>query len=327
MSLYKPKGSDNWWVSLSHPDSPRVRRTTGTADEKEAQRIHDEWKAQLWRQPAIKGKSWGQAVILWATVQERSSSDIQSLAKFGLHYKDRALSQVTVENLVDALAFCKTPATYMRYRGRIMAVLNLAAKHEWIRDVPKLPVRRVPKTSRMWLTHDQWDALKAALPVHQQRMASFSLETGLRQENVLSLRWSQVDLERRVVWHEAEEMKGDKAKATPLTDEAIAVLLECKDEHPEFVFTYKGHPVTEIKTAFQRACVAAGVGSFRSGRYEGFTWHGLRHTWATWHMQNGTPIEVLKELGAWADLRMVSNYAHHAPSHLAGFAANHRRKK
>ena len=44
-------------------------------------------------------------------------------------------------------------------------------------------------------------------------------------------------------------------------------------------------------------------------------------------MQNGTPIEVLRQLGAWADLRMVQNYAHHSESHLASFAGNTKKGK
>src|SRR5699024_477461 len=48
----------------------------------------------------------------------------------------------------------------------------------------------------------------------------------------------------------------------------------------------------------------------------------LRHTWASWHVQNGTPLAVLQELGGWRDLKMVLRYAHLAPGHLAPYAAN-----
>ncbi len=42
----------------------------------------------------------------------------------------------------------------------------------------------------------------------------------------------------------------------------------------------------------------------------------LRHTWASWHVQNGTPLEVLKELGGWESLEMVMRYAHLGGDHL-----------
>jgi hypothetical protein len=55
-----------------------------------------------------------------------------------------------------------------------------------------------------------------------------------------------------------------------------------------------------------------------------FRWHDLRHTWASWHVMAGTPLEVLQKLGGWSSLAMVLRYAHLAPDHLAGYADNAR---
>ncbi len=51
-----------------------------------------------------------------------------------------------------------------------------------------------------------------------------------------------------------------------------------------------------------------------------FRWHDLRHTWASWHVQNGTPLFALQELGGWESAEMVRRYAHLAADHLAPFA-------
>ncbi|MBK6972058.1 MAG: tyrosine-type recombinase/integrase [Sterolibacteriaceae bacterium] len=45
-------------------------------------------------------------------------------------------------------------------------------------------------------------------------------------------------------------------------------------------------------------------------------WHGLRHTWASWVAQAGTPLNVLQELGGWESESMVRRYAHLAPAQL-----------
>jgi hypothetical protein len=42
----------------------------------------------------------------------------------------------------------------------------------------------------------------------------------------------------------------------------------------------------------------------------------LRHTWASWHVQNATPLPVLQELGGWSSLKMVQRYAHLSGEHL-----------
>ena len=57
-----------------------------------------------------------------------------------------------------------------------------------------------------------------------------------------------------------------------------------------------------------------------------FHWQGalpnidLRHTWASWHVQNGTPLFALQELGGWASTEMVRRYAHLAPAQMAKHA-------
>jgi hypothetical protein len=56
----------------------------------------------------------------------------------------------------------------------------------------------------------------------------------------------------------------------------------------------------------------AGIASFR--------WHDLRHTWPSWHVQNGTPLHVLQELGGWETPSMAPRYAHLAADHLAVYA-------
>jgi integrase len=330
MSLYKQTPDGPWWVSITHPNAPRVRRSTGTVDKKEAQRIHDEIKAELWKiTPKLSGKTWGMAVMKWVSKETRSDSELLSLAKLGRIYTDRALTSMTRESIHSALAFCKTAGTYTRYRTMIMAILNVAKDEGWLREVPKLATKTDKKTKpREWITQEQWTKLYAELPGHLKPMAAFAISTGLRQSNVLGLRWDRVDLERRLVWVEAEDTKADKALAVPLNDDALEVLTarRVRGEHDEWVFTFRGKPIKDVKTAFIAACIRAGVGQSTKTGYVGFTWHGFRHTWATWHIQHGTPLEVLMRLGGWSDMRMVLNYAQHSPGHLASYANNVRKK-
>jgi len=51
-----------------------------------------------------------------------------------------------------------------------------------------------------------------------------------------------------------------------------------------------------------------------------FRWHDLRHTWASWHVQQGTPLAVLQELGGWESAEMVRRYAHLGKEHTAHYA-------
>ena len=53
---------------------------------------------------------------------------------------------------------------------------------------------------------------------------------------------------------------------------------------------------------------------------EDFRWHSLRHCWPSWHVQSGTPLSALQEMGGWASTETVRRYAHLAFDHLAPFA-------
>lgn len=71
----------------------------------------------------------------------------------------------------------------------------------------------------------------------------------------------------------------------------------------------------ETKVAIQNAqqnAVKAGIVNFR--------WHDLRHTWASWLVQNGTPLYDLQEMGGWQSSEMVRRYAHLAPANLSRHA-------
>ncbi len=65
------------------------------------------------------------------------------------------------------------------------------------------------------------------------------------------------------------------------------------------------------------AAAAAWYKAMKRAGIENFRWHDLRHTWASWHVQSGTPLHVLQELGGWASYAMVQRYAHLAADHLA----------
>jgi integrase len=323
MSLYKQPGSDVWWASIT-VNGERLRFSTETYDEREAKRVEDKRRAQQHDVPKLKGKTWGSAVLVWANDQKRSDSDLQSLAKFGEHFKDRALGNVTPEAVDKALrTFIKTEGTYNRYVTRVSAVMHLAG-------VPFKMTKKRDKTPkvRMWLTREQWAKLLAELKPHQKPMVEFALYTGLRQANVLQLQWDHVDLKNKMVWIDAPDAKGNKNLGIPLNEEALHVLKAIQGANPFWVFTFRGQPVSEIKTSFQAACVRACVGRVsEAGLYTGFTWHGLRHTWATWHAQDGTPLEVLEALGGWTDPRMLKkNYAHHVAGLKAKYANNFRSK-
>lgn len=175
--------------------------------------------------------------------------------------------------------------------------------------VPKVSLYREKEGRIRSLSPDEFSKLLSELPPHLADMALFSVATGLRQANVSQLEWSEINLDLLHAVIPPEKYKNGKAHPVPLNEAAMEVINRKIGMHPTYVFTFRGKPVTQVSTkAWREALVRAGIDNFR--------WHDLRHTFATWHRQAGTPTHELQRLGGWKTLSMVERYAHVAPEGL-----------
>jgi integrase len=135
----------------------------------------------------------------------------------------------------------------------------------------------------------------------------------LRAANVTGLQWSQADLVRQLAWIHPDQAKARKAIPVRLNADAIASVTKQVGKNRTHLFSFRGKPIVQVSTkAWYTALERAGIEDFR--------WHDLRHTWASWHVQNGTPLFALQELGGWSSTEMVRRYAHLAANHLAPYA-------
>jgi integrase len=338
--LYRRPNSRCWWTRFTTPDGKEVRRSTGTEDKKDAEEYEAKLKQELWRIARMGERprhSWQDAVVQWIAETEHKAShedDLAHLRWLDPHLRDKMLDEID-KDLIDTLKTKrkteKTPrhpkgvsnATVNRTFEVLRAILRRAAADwEWIDRAPAVRMLPEPKKRVRWLTRAEADRLIAECPEHLADMVRFSLATGLREANVTGLEWAQVDLTRRVAWVHHDQAKAKKAIGVPLNRDAVLVLRRWEGRHAERVFCYplKRRGVTSWvpirkagKAAWRKALKRAGLDNFR--------WHDLRHTWASWHVQSGTPLHVLQELGGWQTAEMVQRYAHLAPEHLSEHAA------
>jgi integrase len=322
--LYRRPNSRHWWVRITTPDGREVRKSSGTEVKKDAEEYEATLKTQLWRQARLGEKprhTWQEAVVRWVTETGHKASHEDDLCH--LRWLDQHLTGKQLENVdrdaIDAIQKKRkdegsSNATANRTLALVRSILRRAEREwGWIDRAPAVRLLPEPKRRIRWLAREEADRLIAELPTHLADMMRFSLATGLRESNVTGLRWDQVDLGRRVAWIHADEAKAGRAIGVPLNSDAVLVLQRWVGGHPERVFTFKGKPVTKAGgAAWKKAMVRSGIENFR--------WHDLRHTWASWHVQAGTPLHVLQELGGWSSAEMVRRYAHLAPGHLAEHA-------
>jgi integrase len=313
-----------WHIHFHTPDGRRIRQSSGTGDRKEAQEYHDRLKAQYWRQQAIGDKpdrTWKEAVVQFLKETEHKAShkgDIQKLKWLDQKFGKLSLKQVSRERVARIGEVKKneaSSATANRYLALIRTILRKASlEWQWIDQAPKIRLYPEPKGRVRWLTRAESDLLLKELPEHLEVMARFTLATGLRWANVSELEWNQLDIHRKCAWIHPDQAKSRKAIQVPLNPEALSVLNKQIGKHPLYVFTYNGKKIQQgSRASWRKAKERAGITDFR--------WHDLRHTWASWHVQAGTPIHVLQELGGWSSIEMVQRYAHLGGQHLAEYAS------
>lgn len=324
MSLYKRKDSPYWWVKLTPQSGPAIQRSTGTTDKVAAQEFHDRLKVSLWEQErlGIKPKrTWREAVVRW--LEETSDKathkeDRKKLAWLHSLLGDLTLDQITLD-VIDRIRSARlkegSKGTCNRYLALVRAILRRSRDEwEWIEKVPKVRLFKESNNRERSLTPEQAQRLIQELPEHQREVVLFALATGLRQRNVLGLEWAQVNLDQCHAWIHGWQSKNRRPIAVPLNATALAVLKRQQGKHPTRVFTFLGKPLNSANTkAWQAARKRAGIEDFR--------WHDLRHTWATWQRQAGTPTHELQRLGGWRTSSMVERYAHLAPDHLIAAAS------
>ncbi|SDY77211.1 Site-specific recombinase XerD [Nitrosomonas sp. Nm33] len=321
MSLFK-RGK-TWWISFTTPSGERVRRSAATEDRIQAQELHDKLKAESWRVAKLGEKpkrTWDEAAYKWLMETQHKKTHHDDVAKISWlqqFFRGRYLDELTRDAIarIGELKLQETSfATANRLLALIRSILRRAALDwEWIDKPPVIKLYREAKRRVRYLSPEQANLLLQELPEHLADIVKFSLATGLRRSNVTKLEWSQVDLQRNVAWIHGDQAKAGKPIHVTLNATAIAVLTKQIGKHPKAVFSYKGKPITQVNTkAWYKALKRAGIEDFR--------WHDLRHTWASWLAQNGVPLNVIQEMGAWESAEMVRRYAHLAPEQFSQHA-------
>lgn len=323
MSLYKRKDSTMWWVKIT-VNGRRIQKSTGTEERKAAQEYHDRIKAELWEQSRLgikPGYLWQEAVLRWIKETNHKAThkdDLWILRGLDVHLYGVKLSEIDRDKLDAITASRIAEGVENGTVNRMLAVLRAILRRSslewgWLDQVPKVRMLPVPKRRIRFLSQSEAEKLLAELPPHLSDMARFSLETGLRQANVIGLQWSQIDLDRACAWIHPDQAKARKAISVPLSDKAVAIVRRQIGKCVSHVFSYKGKPVTVVNTkSWRLALKRSSINDFR--------WHDLRHTWASWHAQAGTPLNVLQELGGWESVEMVRRYAHLSSEHLSVYA-------
>ena len=317
------KRGNTWWIDFTTQSGERIRRSTGTSNKAQAQELHDKLRMESWRVEKLGDKpsyTWDDAGHKWLIETDHKKTHLEDAKKLDWlqqFLRGRVLADIGRDEIA-AIGECKrlesSGPTANRHLALIRSILRKAwLEWEWIDKAPKIRLYKEAKRRVRWITPEQAKELLMELPAHQRDITLFALSTGLRQANVIQLAWEQVDLGRRTAWIPGDKAKGKEDIHISLSQFCVELLQRQIGKHVERVFTYAGKPLGQVNTkAWRSALKRAGIENFR--------WHDLRHTWASWLIQSGTPMYELQEMGGWKSSEMVRRYAHLAPAQMAKHA-------
>ncbi|MDI6854531.1 MAG: tyrosine-type recombinase/integrase [Deltaproteobacteria bacterium] len=188
------------------------------------------------------------------------------------------------------------PATVNREIACLKTIFNKAIKDGRAEHNPCQGVRMLKENNERdrVLSLEEYARLLAHCPAHLKPVVKLAYHTGMRQGEILSLTWGEVDLRGGFIHLRPEHCKTKEGRAIPLSREMVDMLKALRQGLPlpqVQVFTYAGRcSVGSIKRAFVSAVKKAGI--------EDFTFHDLRHTAINnWRLQGHDYFRIMAATG------------------------------
>ncbi len=280
----------NIWHINKKVNGRRISESTGSGSLEEAERYLVRRLEQI-RQASIYGVR-PKRIFREAATKYLAEKDKASLRVDAIHLKklDKYIGGLALDSIhMDSLKrYIKERALEGVKRRTINCglqvirhILNLA-EHEWkdeynlswVHKAPRIKLlRETDKREPYPLQITEQARLLNELPLHLKRMALFAVNTGCRDHEICCLKWKwEIKIpEGSVFIIPSTEVKNREKRLVVLNRNALRVIEEARGEHSEYVFTFRGKPITRmLNSAWKKARVRAGLSQVRV--------HDLKHT-------------------------------------------------
>jgi integrase len=173
-------------------------------------------------------------------------------------------------------------ATINRELAFLKRAYNLGIEAEKIVRKPYVPQLKEDNVRSGFFEYPEFIALRDACPDYFKPVVTFAYYTGWRKQEILSLRWNQVDLQAEEIRLNAGTTKNDEGRVIFLDGELLETLktqwerrkvAEIPGQSPTllcpFVFHRNGHPIKDIRDVWHNACLAVGLGQMVEAERKG----------------------------------------------------------
>lgn len=236
------------------------------------------------------------------------------------HLRLRDLTPAVLVECREVLLAQFQPGTVVHYLSRLNHLCTLAAREwQWLEDNP---VRRISKPREpcgrvRFLSDAERARLLAVCQAYPNPrlypLVFLALSTGMRKTELLTLRWSAVDLARRVIT--LQETKNGERRSIPLTGaalEALHQLGKVRRLDTDLLFPAQRKPQNPmpIDTVWQIIK--------RRANLEDFRFHDLRHSCASYLAMSGASLLDIATILGHKTLHMAQRYSHLSAQHTVG---------
>jgi integrase len=162
--------------------------------------------------------------------------------------------------------------TINRELAALKRMYNLGLQSETIHRKPYIPMLKENNARQGFFEHGEFIGFRNALPEYFKPVVTFAYYTGWRKQEILSLKWNQVDLNGRTVRLEVGTTKNDKGRLIVLDGELLETIqgqwerrkvAEIPGQSPTllcpYVFHRDGKPIKDFRKAWSKARQATGL--------------------------------------------------------------------
>lgn len=323
MGLFKR--GNTWWFK-KEIGGRRVQESTGTTNKKSAELYYSKRIQELeddqrnGPKPVVVEHTFEEFQIRYMEThsrrnKEESSSirDKWSFKQLEKSFNGLMLREITPERISEykdrRMAEGVMVATLAKELQLLRNALNIAVREwKWLEMTPFLEVKiEVPNNEiERFLTPDEEARLLKECPDWLKEIVIFAINTGMRRNEILTLKWPQVDLDRRVLTLLVTKNK-DK-RGVPM-NATVQELLRAKGAiRTSSGYVFPSEAGTQINPHnLERAFRAAR----KEAKLEDVRFHDLRHTAGSRMAQAGIDIYTIAKILGHRTLAMTMRYAHH----------------
>jgi integrase len=233
------------------------------------------------------------------------------------------LTKAQVMTLRDDLARHKSAATVNGAITCLSSAFSDFVDRGWVPVNPVRGVKRVRAGESVytWISsREDITKLLVECPRGIRELAAWALGTGLRISELTSLRWADIDLERRLIAvHRGRQgtTKSGKVRHVPILNALLSLMREMALQRDGAELVFPGEPdkdgsrrprsLVGVRVPFKQAAKRAGLST-------ALRFHDLRHTFAShWVLDGGDIFRLSKILGHSSVVITQKTYAHLAP--------------